>query len=431
MNILGPSIATDGLVLYLDAANQRCINSRENLVPWSQDFTTGWAVGGAASYAVTTGYTSLFTAPDGTNTAQLLTDSDAVGAEGVYWDSTVFAITPSSGIAYTVSAHVKKYNSSEVDIYNFFTGIGLRGSHVVYNFDTDTLDAAGADGGGATPINVGRQLLTNGWVRVYYTITDALGTNNTMFMRIWPVDRTASYTGSTLVWGCSITSSSYVKAYASTTSTTLIRNTSTCNSLVSDMQGSITGQIDFSSSSLGAFRWDGNTSSNILQIPYTAALNFDTGQTIILWLKTAAGSTSRRRNPYNQAYAGGGTITQEYTAGSGYYYNYYFGVSGADGPEGAYTGLTLNTYVSTGTTVQLAVTRNNASIVWYVNGRVSDSYANPYSSITTGTNPITLGAGYTGYGWAGELYKLQVYTRGLSASEVEKNFQSFRGQFGI
>jgi hypothetical protein len=165
--------------------------------------------------------------------------------------------------------------------------------------------------------------------------------------------------------------------------------------------------------------------SNSLTVPFNAsAFTFNTAQTILIWMKNQSPS-SARRNPYNQAYAGAGTITHENDTN----FNYFFGTGGGD--NSPYTALTSSFNVVVGETAMICVTRDASTVSWYKNGAFSNSMSNPYgASVVTGTSPIYIGSGYAG-GFAGSLYKVQVYNRALTASEVAQNFNSFRGKYGL
>lgn len=187
----------------------------------------------------------------------------------------------------------------------------------------------------------------------------------------------------------------------------------------------VTGQNTLAATSLtyntdGTFNFNG---SNSLTIPSTA-FNFNTAQTIIIWMKNQSPS-SARRNPYNQAYAGGGTITHENDS----VFNYYFGTGGGD--NSPYTGFTSSFSVVVNETAMICITRDASTVSWYKNGAFSNSISNPYGAgVVTGSNNITIGSGYAG-AFVGSIYAVQLYNRALTASEVAQNFNALRGRYGI
>lgn len=204
--------------------------------------------------------------------------------------------------------------------------------------------------------------------------------------------------------------------------------------LVSDISGlgnngtfSNTGNAPlYSSANGGSWIFDG--SNDILSIPFNAStMNFSAAQTISMWMRPGAGSNTSRRNPYNQAYGGPGTLTYE-TDGS---INYYFGTNGGDGLP--YVGKGSGFTVAAGETAFITVTRNQASNVtnWYKNGvLITTSDAGGYAATANGTSAIYIGFGYAG-AFLGNIYECKVYNRALTASEVRQNFNATRGRFGI
>ena len=171
----------------------------------------------------------------------------------------------------------------------------------------------------------------------------------------------------------------------------------------------------------------GNSLNNISESIYVDGSNlvFSSEQTIIMGLKPR--DLSQRRNVYNQSYYGYGTITQE-TNGQ---YNYYFG-AGAN--TTSYTGYGTPFYAANNETMVIAVTRNSNNITWFKNGQFQARTSNPYpvsAMYSTDTNIISIGFGYTGYGFIGDIYFTHLYDRALANSEISQNFEAFRGRYGI
>lgn len=165
--------------------------------------------------------------------------------------------------------------------------------------------------------------------------------------------------------------------------------------------------------------------SNYLSVPYNAdKFNFDREQTILIWMKNEA-AVAARRNPYNQAYGGAGTITHENNTN----FNYYYGTSGVNNTP--YTSHTSPFSVVNGETAMIAITRDPANTKWYKNGALSGTRANPYGAgVVTGTSPILIGTGYT-TGFIGNLNCVMVYNRALTEYEILQNFNSMRNRYGL
>jgi hypothetical protein len=169
----------------------------------------------------------------------------------------------------------------------------------------------------------------------------------------------------------------------------------------------------------GTFSFNGSNSLTISANP--TSLDFNSGQTIILWM-TNKSTSAVRRNPYNQAYAGGGTITHENDTG----FNYYYGIDGTDGSN--YTSLYSSFNLVQGERAMIALTRNTSTTSWYKNGVFSNSHGNPYGTVVTGTNAITIGNGYT-TGFVGEIHAVQLYNRALTPSEIAQNYNAFAERY--
>jgi hypothetical protein len=174
----------------------------------------------------------------------------------------------------------------------------------------------------------------------------------------------------------------------------------------------------------GSFSFNAN-SNNYLTVPANSAvLNFNTAQTIVIWMKNNSPSAARR-NPYNQAYGGGGTITHENDTN----FNYYWGTAGNNNIP--YSGFTSGFSVNIGETAMICLTRDASTVSWYKNGTFYNSTANPYGAgVVTGTSDITIGTGYAG-AFGGNLYAVQLYTRALTAAEISQNFNALRGRYSL
>ena len=206
--------------------------------------------------------------------------------------------------------------------------------------------------------------------------------------------------------------------------TPFISGTRSNTQVIADLTGKNTvTATSLTYASDGTFSFNGT--SDYLTIPFNASLfTFNNEQTIIIWMKNNSPSAARR-NPYDQAYAGGGTITHENDTN----FNYYYGTQGGNGTP--YTSITSSFSVVVGETAMICLTRNTSTLSWYKNGVLSNSTANPYGgTVVTGTNNIRIGTGYAGY-FGGNLYNVQLYNRALSAAEVKQNFNALRGRYGL
>lgn len=159
-----------------------------------------------------------------------------------------------------------------------------------------------------------------------------------------------------------------------------------------------------------------NGSTSVMTFPFYEKLNFDLEQSILMWIHCGTDSGNVRRNPYNQAYGGGGTISQE-TDGT---FNYYFGTSGTDSQFFA-TSPSIFT-VLPNELAFIAVTRSQITnqVVWYKNGKsinTGNSNNVNYPSVVTGTLPIKIGHGYINP-FSGKIGMTSIYNKELTEKEI-------------
>jgi hypothetical protein len=182
-----------------------------NLLERSQEFDNGtfWGVSQATISANAT------VAPDGTNTADKLIESNANGIHEVYTNAPYTLI---AGSNYTKSVFAKSAERTQIAL-NFVTGGFGQGSSVIANLSTGTLGTVtnygGVTGSTATIINVG-----NGWYRISITITPASTAN-------FYADFSTALSGNTtylgngtsglFIWGAQLVVGSLAKDYFSTT----------------------------------------------------------------------------------------------------------------------------------------------------------------------------------------------------------------------
>jgi hypothetical protein len=168
-------------------------------------------------------------------------------------------------------------------------------------------------------------------------------------------------------------------------------------------------------------------SSGNITIPFSNDFDFSKEQTIVMWMKPGTGSNSARRNPYNQAYGGSGTITHETSQA----FTYFFGTHG--GNSTPYQGRNSSFTVGPNELAFIAVTRNQDTntVRWYKNGNlISTQNAGGYAATNNGSSPILIGTGYT-TNFIGEISKVLVYKKELTPIEINQIFEATRSRYGI
>lgn len=189
--------------------------------------------------------------------------------------------------------------------------------------------------------------------------------------------------------------------------------------------GTLVGAPTFSRVYNGGVNFDGTTQSVTIQ--YAAgSMDFSAAQSIAMWLKPGTGASSVRRNPYNHAYGGSGTITHE-TNGT---FSYFFGTAGTNNLP--YYAVNSTFTVAENELACIVVVRNQANniVSWYKNGKfVASDNAAGLTATTNTTTQITLGNGYTNR-FIGDIYFTAVYNKPITASEVAQLYNATRRRFG-
>ena len=180
------------------------------------------------------------------------------------------------------------------------------------------------------------------------------------------------------------------------------------------------GTYSFTNDNLGGIFFNGTDGkANILNTQF----DFSTEQTIFIVLKPDE-SDNNRRNPYNQAYGGFGTITHE----SNGTFNYYHGTAGTNSSPYQGTGSTFT--VAQNEITAITLTRNPSSIKWYKNGKFINFSTNSYPTAVSSVNDIVIADGYTN-NYSGVIYCVMLYERALTEDEVAQNFNAIKSRFNL
>jgi hypothetical protein len=145
--------------------------------------------------------------------------------------------------------------------------------------------------------------------------------------------------------------------------------------------------------------------------------NITGDQTIAMWLYPT--SFAARRNPWNKAYGGEGTITQE-TNGA---LNYYWGTNGGNNtPYQGFTSgtLTINTWNHIALVRDLSA--STPQLRWYINGVLSTTATPSYTAATATTTDTTIGSGYAGT-YHGRISDVRQYGTALSADDIKALYE--------
>lgn len=167
----------------------------------------------------------------------------------------------------------------------------------------------------------------------------------------------------------------------------------------------------------GALRFDGV--SDYAELANNSTLDFSQGQTLMFWINHSI--TNGRRNLWDQAYGGYGTLTHE----SGGPFNYYYGDAARNAtPYNGFTGPTIprDSYQF------ITITRNLTQVKWYLNGVLSNTQNHAFADLAKDLNRIRIGSGYAGL-WAGLVGQVYAYSRELSSTEVDFMYKATQPKF--
>jgi hypothetical protein len=399
----GPDINENGLVLALDAANKKSYSQNE-----FRNSTDIFAWCGSSGHNAVTISRDTISSPVGNSPMKMaVTGNDPhIGT----YNSATWNIAPAAnGQVWIVSVYVK-------------ADVATTGEILIF----------GANSSGAAFVNGAWLSLTSSTVNIgtEWTRVQHVHTMNSVDVAYIHLRLDGPNTGGTgqIIWWDGL---QVERVPSGTTTPTPFTSSYYGGSVFRDLSGNGTNGTlinypTYSSSNNGSLVFDGT--DDYVQIPHSSSImNFSAAQTICMWIKPATGSNSARRNPYNQAYGGPGTLTYE-TDG---FITYYFGTNGGDSTP--YVGRGSGFTVSAEELAFISVTRNQANNVtnWYKNGvLISTADAGGYASTANGTSPIWIGDGYVS-GFLGNIYDCKVYNRSLSTSEIQQNFNATRGRFGI
>lgn len=172
----------------------------------------------------------------------------------------------------------------------------------------------------------------------------------------------------------------------------------------------------------GAFNFD--SANDYMQRNYTSGMStWTTKQTIVHIMRT--GDLSGRRNIWDQAYGGLGTMTHETDDRINYFYGTH---SGNSTP---YTNLTAPAGSRLNNVVVMHLTRQSGGkVTWYQNGSQIAQHNTAYNT-ANGSQNVRIGIGYTNDYWGGKMYVIKAYTEALTSAEVAQEYNYYKSRFGL
>jgi hypothetical protein len=194
--------------------------------------------------------------------------------------------------------------------------------------------------------------------------------------------------------------------------------------------GTLTNGPTYSSANGGSIVFDGT--NDYVDISSTSAFNWGLGDwTIELWFFVPSSySTSNTYGSIFQTNQMDIGILRSGLTGTAGFYNYDSGFGFISSPFGGYT-FGAYEYSCAGKWTQLSITKNGGTNYCYLNGTLYASKAT--NALTNQSNSGKLGIYNDGssYPLNGNIPKVSIYNRALTATEVSQNFNALRSRFSI
>jgi hypothetical protein len=396
-----PKIVTDGLVLCLDAANQKSFDPRENLYPHGETLQSlsntrvtrqSFATGGPFNR----GYQE-FTATESSTT-------------GIYNFDSGNTISLIAGQIITFSVYFRNISLSGGIFLRCWTGSG-RAWTTQRQVQYDLVNETSAPSTGT----IIRHSISNeggGWYRLSMTVqADVHGFSAISINVGGNIGEQYQATAVQVSNGIALTK------YLQTTGTVIQRSTS-INSIVNSNSADLVNGVGFSSDNNGSIVFDGVDDYVDLGDNSTInnSLNGNTNWTISYWC-----------NPLNN-----GRILDRGNLGSDPTGSLELNVTSIsrNNTSGGSSSLSVN-IINTGWNF-VSLTRNSSLLLsWYLNGVFSNSSQLTKSYDGGGIWKIGRRAFNLSSIYSGNISSLQIYNRVLLDQEVAQNFAALRGRYGI
>ena len=397
-----PRIVTDGLVLALDAGNNKGYDSSENRITYSEDLTK-WG----NNNSVDTSNTQI--APNGTQTADEVYATSTTVNQGFINKSSNTASTFVQNSWHTFSVHWKAGTSSGLTIQLPWNDGGNAGVFAIFvesggEVSVPTVSGYGNyESGGATV-----EKLDNGWYRFSITFRPTGVPNGSYIVWLFPsitsgggrTTNTTSY-----IWGAQTEVGQSVTTYVKTEASNKIRGTTLTDLSGNGNNGTLTNGPTFDSSNLGSLSFDG-----VDDYVNCGAITTGGKITVSAWIRITTGSLQHivdsSSNSWHLAILNNNRP---------YFWN------GSTYHTAAQVLSTSTWYMITGV--------QSSTLDIYVNGVLSQSIA---SDINVTTNNVNIGRWQNGgRRYNGNIAQVSMYNKALTASEIQQNFNALRGRFGI
>lgn len=433
----GPDVSESGLVLALDAGNSKGFDSTENLVLQSSNIGISPTYFSNASGIVVLNTTAT-TDPNNLFEASSLDNNGNTGTNYVFGGG---GITLAANTTYTYSIHIKQGTKPDFQITIDENSFGGKRYYSIFTYSTETITTGVTGNNDGVVIGSTVTKLINGWYRLSLTFrTSTTSVSGLVDM----INRFGDTSGTNYVWGRQLEYGLSASPYYPTTSSIKNRGTTLLDLSGRGNTGTLTNGPTYNSSNGGSIVFDGvndyNSLSKIIDSSFSeftaeiffkspVAGNSNTGY--LLWDHSAGNAMWFGKSSTNQWY---------------WFWNY--GPSLGKSAQLSSTSYTANSWVHIAVraylsnTNTISETNNFAELI--VNG---DTYSTNHRNDNTGTLGYPFGSlyiakrgGSLGNGEIGSpvsdysnvnISMFRIYNRVLSRAEIQQNFNSMRGRFGI
>lgn len=403
---------TDGLVLYLDAANTKSLADvpSRNLILQSQNFSSSsWA---KINLIVTSG----IIAPNGTTTANNLANTTST-----YLRCNQSFTGLISGTVFTYSCYIKKENFQYASVLFGDTG-EVTNNWVQYDFDLNVVTQSNDLPYGV--ISKSCVFISNGWYRLSFTFSIPSSYTN---VKISGPGASTGYntaiSGNSLnVWGAQLELGSVATTYIPTTTAAASRIPTWTDISRGGNNGTLTNGLTYNYSNGGSLVFNGATSFITIPNPINQS-NLLQEWTVMAWINISDKTSQTLLGGLNMGLyvcysQGNNSLLYLNNTYGGDYYTYGGDLGGI--------GWVLVTFIFKNLTGERYIYRNGVNIT---------TTGPNVSSNPLGISPtLVIGQISTGNltsGFQGLLSNIQIYNRALSSQEVLQNYNTTKSKYGL
>jgi hypothetical protein len=391
----GPKIVTDGLVMYLDAANIKSFRGEPttNIV---QPAWSSWGIDGSGQGSVGTRtiYSDYYCR---------IVDSAANTRQSIW------AYNASPSTTYTFSVKYRKIAGTPTLRFQIQPYAGATYQSSVF----------------PTTTQIGI-IDTDDWQTATYSVTGNASTDRFLWF-MQDGDDYTTYTHTFELKEAQVEAKTYYTPFVSGSRGTSVATGGGLYDLTrGGNDGTLTNGPTYTSSFGGSIVFDGT--NDYISIPNTAALN-PANITVSAWVN--------RTSTVNYAHFVGLPVSN--TSWTSPYMSYGIEYIGTSDTISLVLGFSDNSFAYTNATAfgnnqwfQFIGTYDGTNVKVYINGAIQTTRAETKTMATSSAN-FYIGSNNTstGYPLNGKIGSVQLYNRALSASEVLRCFNATKGRFGI